>query len=121
MGFGLERDGERKEIAKHYAFSEKQVTETIILCCENPYGTMLLNSTKGREICRDFIYEFDDVLIEYMRENKPPKLASFCLDWVDDELCKSIFFTKETMKKMEKIHADGIDASEVEDEDKDEM
>ena len=76
---------------------------------------MIFNSTKGRERCRDFIYEYDVELIECMRKNEVLEIVSFCTKWVDSRLCKSIFFTKETMEKIEALHVG--ESSEEDDKD----
>ena len=90
-----------------YVFSEQQVVDSILDCCDwNEGDSMLFNSTRGRKTCRDFVYEFDDVMIHFLRKNEIHSIMNFCINWIDDQLCKSIFFTEETIKKIMKLHAE---------------
>merc|ERR1712130_971256 len=102
----IELNGQVQHQKVRYLFSEDQVSDSIRSCCDDPYESMILNSTIGQRVCKNFVYEYNEALVECMRKNEASKIISFCKNLVDERLCKSIVFTQETIKKMGEIHLD---------------
>ena len=103
IGSRIDINGKRVKKSNSFIYTEDQVIDSMDKCCDNKSK---YHSKKEIKICKDFIHNFEDELIETMTINEETSMRRFCKKYVSKTDCKSIAFPSTIINKINERNSD---------------
>lgn len=106
IGGRIDVNGKRIKRSNNFMYNEDQVIESMDECCDDH---VTYHNPKEIKICKDFIHDFEDQLIESLSQNQEKEMRRFCKKYVSKKYCKSIAFPSTIIKQMQASNIDKQD------------